>query len=299
MQEDGITVADSPPRRSSSGRAMLGIALLAFVAGLVLAGWMVWGGKLDRYLPKRANLQEHAQLAGQTDADGASAVSAPATQSSELSALEGRIAMLEDRFSRINAEADAASGNAVRAEGLLIAQAARRMIDRGQPLGYIEGQLQLRFADAQPNAVRTLIAASQDPVTLAQLLAQLDVAAARLAQPPAADDAWTRVKHELSTLFVIRSQPGPSPVAPRRLERARVLLASGNVEDALVEIGRMPGASGAYQWMQAARRYQAAQHALDLIETTAMLEPRRLKDGQGLPVTRESPLAQPVRPIRP
>ena len=47
-------------------------------------------------------------------------------------------ARAEQRLSRIDLQATAASGNAARAEGLLIAFAARRMIDKGEPLGFLE-----------------------------------------------------------------------------------------------------------------------------------------------------------------
>ena len=46
----------------------------------------------------------------------------------------------------------AASGNAARAEGLLIAFSARRTLERGNDLGYLGDQLRLRFGDAEANA---------------------------------------------------------------------------------------------------------------------------------------------------
>ena len=42
-----------------------------------------------------------------------------------------RVAELEQRLSRLNLEAASASGNASRAEGLLVAFAVRRALDRG------------------------------------------------------------------------------------------------------------------------------------------------------------------------
>ena len=53
------------------------------------------------------------------------------------------------------------------------------------------------------------------------------------------------------------------------------------------------GASGI--GLAAARRFEAAQKALDLLETTAMLEPTRLQDASGQAVDQPSPLA-PVAP---
>src|SRR5690606_34403984 len=70
--------------------------------------------------------------------------------------LDQRIAAMEQRLARLDLQAAAAEGNAARAEGLLIAFAARRSIERGAQLGYLADQLQLRFGNAQPVAVRTV-----------------------------------------------------------------------------------------------------------------------------------------------
>ncbi|MBA3939866.1 MAG: hypothetical protein C0520_01510, partial [Sphingopyxis sp.] len=83
-------------------------------------------------------------------------------------ALAARVAELEQRLSRITLQAESASGNASRAEGLLVAFAVRRALDRGLSLGYLDAQLRLRFGDDQPNAVKTIIDTSRDPVTLEQ-----------------------------------------------------------------------------------------------------------------------------------
>src|SRR3546814_10207214 len=60
-------------------------------------------------------------------------------------ALAARVAELEQRLSRITLQAESASGNASRAEGLLVAFAVRRALDRGLSLGYLDAQLRLRF----------------------------------------------------------------------------------------------------------------------------------------------------------
>src|SRR3546814_17595658 len=78
---------------------------------------------------------------------------------------------------RSTLQAASASGNATRAEGLLIAFAARRALDRGLSLGYLEAQLLLRFGDDQPNAVKTIIDTARDPNTLEHLRIELDALA--------------------------------------------------------------------------------------------------------------------------
>lgn len=286
---DETPFAAQPPRQGGRAKGFLAIAVLAFLGGLVLAGWLVWNGQFARYFPR--NAAERAPVAAVAPSPTASA-SAP----SPLTTVEARVAMLEQRLAAIDSRADAASGNAARAEALLVAFAARRLIDRGQPLGYLEGQLQLRFGNAQPNAVQTLVDASTRPVTLDQLLAQFDAAAPRLAAVPDNLDAWSRVKRELAGLVVIRRQATPSPAPARRAERARLLLTSGRVADAVEEVRRMPGANAAGEWISLARRYGTVQQALDLIETTAMLEPSQLVDGKGEKVEQPSPLASPVDP---
>lgn len=84
-----------------------------------------------------------------------------------------RVAQLEQRVAEIDNQSRTAAGNANRAEGLLIALAARRALDRGVGLGYIEGLLQQRFGNTQRQAVATVITASRQPVTLGRLQAGL------------------------------------------------------------------------------------------------------------------------------
>jgi hypothetical protein len=209
-------------------------------------------------------------------------------------ALETRLALLEERLGRIDLQAQAASGNATRAEGLLIAFAARRTIDRGAQLGYLEDQLKLRFADAQPNAVQTVIDAAHSPVTLDQLYAQLDALSPKLTGSPREEDTWSKVKREVSSLFIIRRQSEVATRPEDRVQRAKLMLASGKVAEAIGEVEQLPGASGAQEWIASARRYDMLQRALDLIETTALLDTHRLKDDKGTAVEQPSPLAAPA-----
>ncbi len=195
--------------------------------------------------------------------------------------LDSRVAAMEQRLSKLDLQAQAAAGNAARAEGLLITFAARRAIERGQPLGYLADQLRLRFGDARPNAVRTVIEASQDPVTLDQLVARLDGLASQLTNRDAGGDFFGWLGGELSGLFVVRSENSPSPQPERRLERARMFLRTSRPEAAVAEVRNLPNAGEAAGWIADAERYARAQRALELLETTAVLESRGLKDGAG------------------
>lgn len=210
--------------------------------------------------------------------------------------VETRLALLEERMARLDLEASAASGHAARAEGLLIAFAARRVIARGGDLGFIEDQLRLRFGGAQPEAVRTVIDFARDPLTLDELSGALDNLAPGLADAPQADRGWGWIMNELSGLFVVRSGTAPSPTSSDYVRRARLQLASGRVADAIAEVQKMPGAEKATPWIEGARRYDNAQAALDVIETAAMLEPRRLRDAGAREIDEPSPLAQPAQP---
>ena len=203
--------------------------------------------------------------------------------------LDSRVAAMEQRLTRLDIEAQSAAGNAARAEALLIAFAARRAIERGLPLGYLSDQLRLRFGEDRPNAVQTVIDASQDPVTLPQLLAQLEGLAPELDDAPDGEGVFTRLGRELSELFVVRREETASPVSERRLERARQFLENGRVGPAVAEIRELPNALAAEAWIEDAERYAGAQRALETLETAAVLDPRELRDGEGAQVRQRSP----------
>lgn len=297
----------SPPR--TGRRIVIGLLMLMLI-GAGLAAWLVWRGSIDlAALTGERAAAPAAKLAGPAPAyvppaqtAAAPAIAAPAVPplaTAQTGPVETRLALLEDRLARLDLRAEAASGNAARAEGLLIAFAARRTIDRGAPLGYLEDQLGLRFADAQPNAVKTIVDGAADPVTLDTLLTQLDTLGTALTNASGNEDAWSRVKHELSALFVIRREEVPSIGPQDRLSRAKLMLAAGKVTEAIAEIHHLPGAAGAQDWIARAQRYDSVQRALDLIETTAMLDPHRLQDSAGRKVDQPSPLAPPPASAEP
>ena len=301
--------------KSNLTRNVLVLMVVAFVGGAILTGWILsrynpFDSKSDTEIAAVANGDEAARaapdpataLANRIDADGsvlpASAQSAdaaaPALTPELQRALAVRVADLEDRLSRINVQAQAASGNAARAEGLLIAFAARRALDRGSPLGYIDPQLRLRFGDAQPKAVTTIVNASRQPVTLEELAAGLDDIGPSLTTGSSGAGFWTQFQRELSELFVIRRQGTPSPAPQQRLLRAKRYVETGNVDAAIAEIEKLTGIEkdeDASIWMEKARRYNEARRALDVIETAAILEPQQLRTAEGDRVDQPSPLA--------
>ena len=283
---------------------MLGISLCAFLLGALVVGYMTWDGT-----PKIAESFEAVidDVADTTDTNTVVEVARETEPSDPLQlpealqageavervaeqqgGLDQRLAAAEQRLARLDLQAQAASGNAARAEGLLIAFAARRSPERGAELGYLADQLRLRFSDALPNAVDTIIAASRDPVTVDRLIARLETLGPRLADTTQ-EPSFAQFRRELGGLFTIRRESAPSPQPQRRLERARLFLQSGRVGPAIEEVRELPGAARARQWIADAERYAAAQRALDLIETSAVVEPQRLRDGEGTPVRQPTP----------
>jgi hypothetical protein len=185
-----------------------------------------------------------------------------------------RVNRLEQRLAEIAEQSTAAAGNADRAEGLLVAFAARRALDRGVGLGYLEGLLSQRFGEAQRPAVATIITASRQPVTLEELQTGLKDAGPVLVGGGTDQDWWSALKREMSGLIIVRRSGAPSTLPSERLERASRRLEAGQVDVALAEVLRMPGQDAAGDWIVKARRYVSARRALDTIETAALLEPR-------------------------
>ena len=283
---------NQPPRAAGQRRSNGRYLVLALLGSVVLGGaGGLWGanrlGWIDFTTRQSVAETLAAPLSAPTPTPSAAGLESAQT------ALGVRMAELEQRMTRLNFEAEAASGNAARAEGLLIASAARRSVERGVPLGYLEDQLKLRFGNAQPNAVATLLEVSRSPVTLDALEQGLAALGPSLVEVPRNTNVVTRVREELSNLFVIRRVSAPSPAPEKRFERARMFLETGRAEAAIGEVERMPGHDGAREWLALAQRYVRAQRALDLIETAAILEPRDLKDGSGAPVAQPSAAISP------
>jgi hypothetical protein len=187
--------------------------------------------------------------------------------------VDQRIGRIEEKVDDIDERTAAATSEAHRAERLLIAFAARRAIDRGAPLGYLESVLRERFGRTEPQAVATVISAGRQPVTIGQLRDGLEGLAPRLSA--ASDDVtwWESIRRELSDLVVVRRADVASTAPVDRYGRARDDLAAGHVDIALVEVSRLPNRKVAAGWMVDARRYVQARTALDRIESAALLEP--------------------------
>lgn len=271
MQETGYSQgATARPRQTGGMRAR---SVAALVAGCLLAGaagaaWLGWrNGFVDLQMSDGV---PHIV----TPQDAPPPPPAPVVDSAaqaQLADTGTKIAMLEQRLAELNQQALAASGNATRAETLLLAFAARRAVERGQPLGWIEAQLRARFGQTQGAAVDRVIAAGSMPVTLPQLTEQFELLAPALAGGSPDEGTWTWFKRQVSDLFVVRHDDMPSPAPENRVDRARAFLAGGKVEAAVAEVERMPGRENASEWLAHARDYMATQRALDQLEAAALM----------------------------
>ena len=289
-------------RKTSSMQPIIGAVLGSFLLGAAVVGYIAW--KSDDAETEEAPAlvaPEVAEPTGEPSEDASPTPTPTASEAAEEAVeavervaeqqggLDQRLAAAEQRLARLDLQAQAAAGNAARAEGLLIAFATRRAVERGAELGYLADQLRLRFGDNWPNAVRTIISFSRNPITMDQLLARLEGLGPELSERDGID-SWEDFRRELGELFVVRREDTPSPQPERRLERARLFLESGRVNAAIAEVQNLPGAERAESWLADAERYRNAMEALDTIETAAVLEPRRLRDGAGNRIDQPSPV---------
>ena len=268
------------PRPARPLRTAMIIAALAFLGGLALMAWALTQWEpMKRFVRGNAPAPVAVQTAANrplvaAPSSGMIAADAPpvAPTIGQSNAVDTRLSDLEGRMARIDLRAAAAAENATRAEGLLIAFAARRALDRGVALGYIEGELRGRFGATQPRAVAAIIAGAQQPVTIEGLHQGLTAIAPDLVGGGANESWWASTRRTLGSLIVVRKQGTESPAADDRVQRAQLRLEGGQVESALAEIARLPAREKATDWMTKARRYIEAHRALDIIEAAALTD---------------------------
>jgi hypothetical protein len=265
--DEVIGEAAVPARRSGRGLWIGALIVIAFALGLVVAGWALANSSMLR---TKVLGPPAIVVAAPPPVTLAQAPAAPAVRE-----VARRLDTLEERVQEVDQKSEAVVGNVDRAEGLLLAFAARRAIDRGLELGYLEGLLREHFGGQDPQAVATIIAASRAPVTLEQLRVGLnDLPSAELITDAGAG-WWEGFRRELADIIVIRRADVPSAAPTDRLARARGLLDDGQVDRALAEIARLPGRDKAAGWMADARRYVTARGALDRIEMDSLLAPHQ------------------------
>ena len=268
-------------RRSMGWSARL---LIGFVLILIGAAAATWG--LARYQPAArflgvASSPEPIMVRRLPLTSTPAPQAPPVTQPSNA-----ELADLQARVARVEGAAQRAEGFAGRADALVIAFAARRAIDRGVALGYLEPLLVDRFGGQHQQAVGTVISASRQPVRLNDLIEEYETLGPDLRRGGPQDNWWTNFRRELGTLIEVHPAQRPAVNPDARYQRARQRLATGDVDQALAETMRLPGAANAQDWIGKARRYVAAHRALDEIESAALL---------GAPI-RQPPPPAPVPP---
>ena len=241
--------------------------LIALVLILIGAAAAVWG--LAHYQPAAhflgvASPPPQPVMTASRPAGAGGKAPAPPVRNSQIAALESRLAQVENATQR-------AAGSAGRADALVIAFAARRAIDRGVALGYLENLLAARFGAQHPAAVATVVTAAHRPIRLNDLISEYETLAPELRRGGPQDSWWTNVKRELGSLVQVHRASRPNPSAEARYNRALQRLSAGDVDQALAETMRLPGAARAADWTAKARRYVVAHRALDEIESAALL----------------------------
>jgi hypothetical protein len=271
---------DTMARPRRSWLAVLALPLIAFAAGLALMGYVLvhWttGARWLGIAPASAPVATAPAPVPAQPAAASPAASPPEAGTERLvidPETTRRVTALEQRLAQIDVQSRVAVGNADRAEALLVAFAARRALDRGAGLGYIEAILRQRFAAGQPQAVAAVLTAAHQPVTLQQLQAGLQELTPHLTGGGPQQSWWQAFRTELGGLITIRREGTPSTLPDERLKRAQQALERGQVDVAMVEVLRLPGRDKAQPWVEQARRYVAARQALDTLETTALREP--------------------------
>ena len=249
--------ATATSRRGFTFKHIMLLILCAFVGGAIVA--YVIADKYGFLTPSDAPVAAESSTgaAGNVATTDASVIAQPVT----------------DQMVPTFPSPNMLSPEAARADGLLLTYAVRRAIDKGAPLGALAEQLRLRFGATQPQSVAAVLSAGQAPVTIDALKTELRGLAPVLLTGNRDDSTWATVKRELSELFVLRKENGPSLAPNERLIRAEALVDAGKLDLAVEEVAALPGASIAQSWMARAKRFSDARRALDRLEQVAILQP--------------------------
>lgn len=260
---------------ATTSRAGLGWSarlLIALVLLLVGAAVTVWS--LAHYPPAARFLGISAPPPAPPSVQRAIAAPAPVAVAVPDAKESARVAALEVRLNQLENATAQARGSAGRADALVVAFAARRAIDRGVALGYLETLLVERFGAGHQRAVATIVTAAHRPVRLDDLIDQYEALGPELRRGGPRDSWWDGVRSSFGSLVEVHRAGQPPANADARYARALQHLTAGNVDRALAETMRLPGARSATAWIEGARRYVAAHRALDEIESGALLIPQ-------------------------
>lgn len=270
-----MTFRPSVEQRRPGRRFSLTFAVALVLAGLLAGAWFGWRHgwlHVDVITQPTPPAAPASTAAAATSATIVAQGNLIATNAA-LADATARLTALQQRLAELGQQAAAASGQATRAEALLVALSVRRAIERGQPLGLLETPLRQRFGTSQPAAVDQIVAAGAKPVTLGALTEEFAALTPHLSGGPANEGTWDWLTRQIGGMFIIRHDDMPSPAPESRIARARMALTGGRVDLAIAEVERLPGRDAASDWLGHARDYEASQHALDQIESAALTLP--------------------------
>jgi len=262
--EPETAITTPTTRNPRSLRSTLWIVGAAFVAGLAMMGWGLSNWDAGRNWLAGSPAPRPAPVIAYTPPIASTPALSLADPAQRMALLEARVAQLEA------SGVEGGNAGSGRAEALLSAFAARRALERGLALGYVEGLLSQHFGQSQPRAVATVIAAARQPATLEDLRRDLAALTPALGASPPDQGWWEATTSTLGGLFQVREQGETPPDPKARVALAEGQIAAGRVDLALAEVARLPTRDAAAQWMAAARRYIEANRALDILEAAAI-----------------------------
>jgi hypothetical protein len=264
MIENEFQPPETLAKKPRSMRSLLLIIGLAFVAGIAV---MAWG--LSRWDAGRA------WFFGQPAVPAISYTPQPVTPAPDalpvppVTDISARVVALEARLARVEASGGSGGGS-TQAQGLLLTFAARRALERGNGLGGLESLLSQQFDARQPAAVATVIGAGRQPVTLEQLRSGFEAVIPALTGKGPDTGWWESFTGAMSGLITFRGANEPTSDPAIAVAHAAQLLDQGRVDLAVAAVSRLPDAPKAAGWTETARRYLAAERALDVLEDAAI-----------------------------
>lgn len=259
--------APAAPARSSPVRGLVIFALVCFAVGIVVMGWLLseWPPARNLLLgaPPISAPTTSAVPAAQHAAPPSPSVVTPVTPDAQMTHIEEQLAIIDQ-------QASSASDDAARTERMMIAFAARRAIERGSPLGYLEGALTRQFGAQDAKAVSTIVKCARAPVTLERLEEGLDAARDTLLSDDRASNWFGRIWNDVGNLATIRHDGEDTSSPDQHFNRARRALERDRVEMAIREVEAMPGKAGVRPWLDSAQRYVQVRRALDRLEAITL-----------------------------